>query len=228
MSTTDLAHNKATFRRFHDAINSGDPEFVCETIDAIVDPDVQIRTPLPIDETGARALKEVTVMLLRAFPDLHVTIEDLIAEGDKVVGRNALTGTQRGEYMGLAPTGRAIAYDEIFIFRFVDGRIAETWGVVDVFSQMRQLGANAGAAAPAPASSRRRFSHPESQAQCQPPRIVTVAVERMSVTCEPVRPESFTVKLWVGSPVACAQIGIAIVFDAMLPEKVIVPVILPP
>jgi predicted ester cyclase len=43
--------------------------------------------------------------------------------------------------MGLSPTGNSVTYDEIFIFRFVDGRIAETWGVVDVFSQMRQLGA---------------------------------------------------------------------------------------
>lgn len=76
-----------------------------------------------------------------AFPDLHVTVEDLIAEGDKVVGRNTVTGTHEGEYMGLKPTGRSITYNEIFIIRFADGRIAETWGVVDVLSQLRQLGA---------------------------------------------------------------------------------------
>jgi steroid delta-isomerase-like uncharacterized protein len=79
-------------------------------------------------------------LLLEAFPDLHLTVEDMIAEGDKVVVRNTVTGTHRGEYMGLPPTGKSVTYDEIFIFRFVNGRIAETWGVVDVLSQMKQLG----------------------------------------------------------------------------------------
>jgi len=83
----------------------------------------------------------VFTRLHSAFPDLHVTVEDLIEEGDKVVGRNTVTGTHEGEYMGLKPTGRSITYNEIFIIRFADGRIAETWGVVDVLSQLRQLGA---------------------------------------------------------------------------------------
>jgi predicted ester cyclase len=74
------------------------------------------------------------------LPDLHITVEDVIAEADKVVGRNSVTGTHQGEYMGLPPTGKPVAYNEIFIFRFVNGRIAETWGVVDVVSQMKQLG----------------------------------------------------------------------------------------
>lgn len=78
--------------------------------------------------------------LHRAFPDLHITIEDSIAEGDKVVSRNSVTGTHQGEYLGRPPTGKSIAYNEIFVFRFVNGRVAETWGVVDVLSQMRQLG----------------------------------------------------------------------------------------
>jgi hypothetical protein len=76
----------------------------------------------------------------RAFPDLHVTVEDMVEEGDKVVGRNTVTGTHQGEYMGLPATGKSVTYREIIIFRFVNGRIAETWGVVDVFSQMKQLG----------------------------------------------------------------------------------------
>jgi predicted ester cyclase len=73
-------------------------------------------------------------------PDLHVTVEDLIEEGDKVVCRNTVTGTHQGEYMGLPPTGKPVTYNEIFICRFAGGRIAEIWGVVDVFSQMKQLG----------------------------------------------------------------------------------------
>jgi steroid delta-isomerase-like uncharacterized protein len=95
---------------------------------------------LPIGATGAEALKQVWAMLLRIYPDIHLTVEDLIAEGDKVVGRTTVTGTHRGEFMGLPPTGKSVTYNEIFIFRFVDGKVAETWGVVDVFAQMRQLG----------------------------------------------------------------------------------------
>jgi predicted ester cyclase len=83
----------------------------------------------------------VFARLHRVFADLHITVEDLIAEGDKVVARNSVTGTHQGEYMGVHPTGKSVTYNEIFIFRFVSGRIAETRGVVDVFSQMRQLGA---------------------------------------------------------------------------------------
>jgi predicted ester cyclase len=78
--------------------------------------------------------------LHRAIPDLHITIEDLIEDGDKVVSRNMVTGTHRGDYMGIPPTGKSVTDNEIFILRFTGGRIAETWGIVDVFSQMKQLG----------------------------------------------------------------------------------------
>jgi steroid delta-isomerase-like uncharacterized protein len=141
MSTDQVTRNKATFRRFHDAVNSGDAELIAQTIDEVVEPDVRIGTPLPIDATGAQALKQVWTTLLRAYPDLHVAVEDLIAEADKLVCRNVVTGTHQGEYLGLPPTGRSVTYNEIFIFRFEDGRIAETWGVVDVLAQLRQLGA---------------------------------------------------------------------------------------
>jgi hypothetical protein len=140
ISTAQATHNKATFMRFCDAMNTGDWELISRTIDELVEPDALIRTPLPIEASGAEALKEVFGRLHQVFGDLHVTVEDLIAEEDKVVGRNSVTGTHQGEYMGLPATGKSVTYDEIFIFRFADGRIAETWGVVDVFSQMKQLG----------------------------------------------------------------------------------------
>jgi predicted ester cyclase len=120
-------------------MNTNDPEIISRTIDELVEPDAVIRTPLPLDVTGAQALKEVFMRLHHAYPDLHVASEDLIAEGDKVVSRNVVTGTHKGEYLGIAPTGKSVTYNEIFIFRFVNGRIAETWGVVDVLSQLRQL-----------------------------------------------------------------------------------------
>ena len=102
MSTAEA--NKATFRRFHGAANTGDSEFLFHTIDQLVAPDAVVRTPLPIDATGPNALKQVWAMLLRIYPDIHLTVEDLIAEGDKV------------------------------------GRIVETWGVVDLYAQMKQSG----------------------------------------------------------------------------------------
>ncbi len=141
MSTSQQTSNKATIRHLQDANNSGDLERIARTIDEVFAPDALISTPLPIEATGAEVVKEVFARLLRGLPDLHTTIEDLIAEGDKVVSRNTVTGTHLGEYMGLPPTGISITYNEIFICRFAGGRIAETWGVVDVLSEMKQLGA---------------------------------------------------------------------------------------
>jgi steroid delta-isomerase-like uncharacterized protein len=140
MSTAQATSNKATFERIRDAVNTDDLELISEVIDELVEPEARMHTPLPIEATGAQAAKQVWATLLRAYPDLHLSVEDLIAEGDKVVSRMVVTGTHQGEYMGLPPTGRSVSYDEIFIFRFVEGRIAETWGVVDVLSQMKQLG----------------------------------------------------------------------------------------
>ncbi|HEX3813450.1 MAG TPA: ester cyclase [Mycobacteriales bacterium] len=139
--SAEVFTNKATLNRLHDALNSGDEELIATTIDDIFDPDVRIGTPLPIEATGAQALKQVWSTLLRAYPDLHVTVEDLFGEGDRVVARNTVTGTHQGEYLGIPPTGRSVTYNEMFIVRFADGRIAETWGVVDLLSQLRQLGA---------------------------------------------------------------------------------------
>ena len=135
MTTT----NKAAFSRFHDAVNSGDLDAIAKAIDEVVDPHLVFHAPVPSEMTGVQALKQVWVTLLRAFPDIQVTTEDVVAEGDKVVYRNTVTGTHLGEYRGMAPTGRSVTYGEIFIIRFADGLIAEIWGVVDVFAQLKQL-----------------------------------------------------------------------------------------
>ncbi|MFF2194286.1 ester cyclase [Streptomyces sp. NPDC058157] len=140
MSAAQAEINKAAFGRFHAAVNTGDAELISKTIDEVFTPDVLFHAPVPTGATGAQALKQVWVVLLRAFPDLHVAVEDVIAEGDKVVFRNTVTGTHRGDYRGLPPTGKPVTYGEIFIFRFSGGRITEVWGVVDVFAQLRQLG----------------------------------------------------------------------------------------
>jgi predicted ester cyclase len=140
MSTAEVARNKEMFRRFQDAMNTCDAEVISRSIDELVEPDATIRTPLPSDATGAQVLKDVWAVLLAGLPDLQLHVEDLIGEDDKVVARIVVTGTHRGVYMGVEPTGKAISYDEIFIFRFANGRVIETWGVVDVLSQMKQLG----------------------------------------------------------------------------------------
>ena len=98
---------------------------------------------LPFEVVGPQGVERLADVLLPAFPDMRLDIEDVIAEGDRVVSRNSVTGTHLGEYMGMPPTGKSVTYNEIFIFRVTDGRIAETWGVVDVLSQLRQLGAGA-------------------------------------------------------------------------------------
>lgn len=139
MPTAQEARNKATFRRLHDAVHTGDLEIVSKAIDEIVAPDLLFHAPVPTGMTGAQALGRVWEVLLRAFPDLRVEIEDEIAEGDKIVFRNTVTGTHLGEYRGLPPTGKPVRYNEIFIVRFADDRVAEIWGVVDVLTQMRQL-----------------------------------------------------------------------------------------
>ncbi|WP_030410468.1 ester cyclase [Streptomyces sp. NRRL S-1448] len=141
MSAAGALSNTATLNHFHSAVNSGDLEVISQAIDEFVAPDLVFHAPVPMGATGAEALKQVWEVLLRAFPDLHVTVEETIAEGDKVVSRNTVTGTHQGEYQGLPPTGKTVSYSEIFIFRFAGGRIVEIRGIVDVLAQLRQLGA---------------------------------------------------------------------------------------
>ena len=75
------------------------------------------------------------------FPDWHSDLEELIAEGDKVVERFTASGTHQGEIMGIAPTGRTVTLPGINIFRLQDGKIVERWGKLDMLGFMRQLGA---------------------------------------------------------------------------------------
>lgn len=135
--TTD---NKAVFTRFHDAANTGDLDAVLATIDEVAAPDLIFHAPVPMGGSGADALKRVWTGLFAAYPDIHVEMEDLIAAGDKVIARNTVTGTNTGSFAGRPPTGKHVTYNEIFIIRFADGRMAEIWGVVDLYAQMNQLG----------------------------------------------------------------------------------------
>jgi predicted ester cyclase len=75
------------------------------------------------------------------FPELQQTLDDQIAEGDKVVNRWTARGTHRGAYMGFAPTGKSLTFTGITIFSFAQGKIVEQWVEQDMMGFMRQLGA---------------------------------------------------------------------------------------
>ncbi len=80
---------------------------------------------------NAEGVKQFFAMIRSAFPDLNATMEDIISEGDKVVVRGTWTGTHKGEFMGISPTGNSVSFQVIDILRIVNGRITEHWGVSD-------------------------------------------------------------------------------------------------
>lgn len=96
---------------------------------------------------NAPGLKQGLVGMLRsmrgAFPDYRLTIEDQIAEGDKVTTRVIFHGTHQGEYRGIAPTGKQIKYSGVAIDRIADGKVVEMWHVADTCAMLQQIGVTA-------------------------------------------------------------------------------------
>jgi len=88
---------------------------------------------------GVQGIKDAVAQHRRSFPDWDEQVEDIIAEGDKVVIRFTSTGTQKGEFAGIAPTGKKVTIREVAIFRLVDGKITEQWGMPDVHGLLEQL-----------------------------------------------------------------------------------------
>jgi predicted ester cyclase len=91
-----------------------------------------------VEETRGEAIA-MRDLLTAAFPDLHAGIDDLIAEDDQVVARLTFTGTHQGEFRGIAPTGRAITFSAIRIYRLADGKIVGSWAVQDALGLISQL-----------------------------------------------------------------------------------------
>ena len=91
--------------------------------------------------SGIEGTKIMFTMLQSAFPDFNATINDLIAEGDKVVVYMTWSGTQHGEWMGMPPSGKPISVSVIDIYRMAGGQIVEHWGMMDSMAMMQQLGA---------------------------------------------------------------------------------------
>jgi steroid delta-isomerase-like uncharacterized protein len=128
--------NKAVVRRFIDEVISGGN---VDLIDELVAPDYVYHGP-GMEVPGPEGLKQVFTMLRTAFPDWSESVEELIAEGDRVVFRVTGRGTHRGDFMGVPPTGKAVTMPGIDIVRIVDGRLAEHWAQFDQIGMMRQLG----------------------------------------------------------------------------------------
>ena len=137
MSTTE-AENKELARKLpEEAINEGN----LDIIDEVVADDYVSRLPtFPEPIHGPDELKEAVSMFRTAFPDLEYTVEDLIAEGDKVVRRDRATGTHDGEFMGIEPTGKEVEFEGVVIFRVEDGQLVEAWSQGDMMGLMQQLG----------------------------------------------------------------------------------------
>jgi len=92
------------------------------------------RTP---DKAGARELYRT---LRAAFPDFHADIHWQLADGDRVTTYKTYHGTHQGEFLGVAPTGRKVQFETVDVMRVRDGKIAEHWGVANLFSLMQQIG----------------------------------------------------------------------------------------
>ena len=110
-------------------------------IDELCAPDYVAHGALPPGFSPDRAsLRQLRIALWTAFPDMHLVVDDLIAEGDKVVLRYTFHGTHQGEYMGIPPTGKQVSVTGIEIDRIEDDNFVETWGSMDTLGFMQQLG----------------------------------------------------------------------------------------
>jgi predicted ester cyclase len=125
-ATTEIRNSKDTVRRLIDEVmNAGRLDVIEE-----------IYTP-----QAAPGARRWIAPFRESFPDVQMEIVDLIAEGEKVVGRFRCSATHLGPWRGHDPTGRRFErVDEVYIFRVVNGRITEAWGIEDTRSRERQLG----------------------------------------------------------------------------------------
>ena len=116
--------NKAMVQRLMEAINTGDMDI----IDELFTP--ELASPTKRSFTAFRS----------AFPDWHMEIAELVAEGNTVVGRFRCSGTNQGDFKGVPPTGKRMEVDEVYFLRVEGGKFVDFWGLEDDLARMRQLG----------------------------------------------------------------------------------------
>lgn len=120
MSTAE--HKKLIQRLFNEGFNRGK----LAVVDELFHRDFVDRST-PDQPSGREGVKDYIAMVHTGFPDIFITVEDLIAEGDRVVVRTTWRGTHLGEYEGMMPTGKRVTRTMIQIFRIVNGRLYEEW-----------------------------------------------------------------------------------------------------
>ena len=135
---SDEDRNKALLRRFYEELWS---QGGLETIPELVSEDFVDHHSLPGAPPGREGPAALITTWRTAFPDMRETVEDLIAEGEKVVGRFTMRGTHSGEFMGVPATGRSVTMSGIDIVRVEGGKIVEFWYGEHLLELMQQLGA---------------------------------------------------------------------------------------
>ncbi len=129
--------NKAIAKSFvQEVINGGD----LSAVDKYMAADIKDHTPMPGIPEGPEGFKELLTMLRGAFPDMHSSLDHVIAEDDKVAMFGTFTGTHKGEFMGIPATGKQVSMNEFHLVRMQDGKMVEHWGVEDNMAMMTQLG----------------------------------------------------------------------------------------
>ncbi len=132
-----IEENKAVAQRWiEEAWNKGDLAIV----DELIASSYVLHDPTRPGLRGREGIKASISMFRTAFPDLHFTIEDQIAEGDKVVIRYIVQGTHRGPLMGIAATGKQGTLTGMDIYRIADGQIEEAWSNWDMLRMLQQMG----------------------------------------------------------------------------------------
>ena len=118
-----VEENKALVHSLFKAWNTGNMDL----IDELLVPDYVDNDTLPGQPQGLEGYKQIGAYLRSVFPDMKMTIDDLIAEEDKVVVRSTFSGTHKGEFMGIAPTNKKVTLTAINIYRIADGKLVEEW-----------------------------------------------------------------------------------------------------
>ena len=138
--------NKVSAQRMVDeVVNTGN----FALIDELLAPDFINHDVPPGVSPTREGTKALIAMLREAFPDLHATVEDVVAEGDKVVQRTTARGTMTGAMMGMPPSGKSATWQQIHILRFANGKQVEHWAVIDQLGMLQQLGFAAAPGRPA-------------------------------------------------------------------------------
>ncbi len=131
-----LEDNKAVVRRLYDAFGTGD----LKAMEAVLAPNVVDLTPKEGQTPGVEGFKERIIEFRNGFPDLTLTIETMIAEGDRVAERVTVRGTHRGEFLGVAPTGKRVTSNMMGFNQLADGKIVERGRIIDFFGMVQQFG----------------------------------------------------------------------------------------